>query len=148
MICDTAVDFGRFAVKREYSKLPVTNFIEINCVLFIIIPLRCCILRFSINIRLLVVEAPLSNARYIKARSTQKLVDPLLEQCDRAGYHTTVRAVCISVRQHYKVVIIPSVTSMHRPDMIWNALKGTLISIQKILRFSINIFGFWFKHFR
>ena len=32
----------------------------------------------------------------------------------------------ISVRQHYKVVIIPSVTSRHRPDMIRNVLKGTL----------------------
>ena len=31
----------------------------------------------------------------------------------------------ISVRQHYKAVIIPSVTSRHRPNMTWNVLKGT-----------------------
>ena len=36
-----------------------------------------------------VVEAPWSNARHIKGSSTQKLVDPLPEKCDRAGNHTT-----------------------------------------------------------
>ena len=65
----------------------------------------------------LVVQAPLSNARLIKGSSTQKLVDPLPESCDRAEYHTTVPGCDISVRQHYKVVIIPFVTSRHRLDM-------------------------------
>ena len=41
----------------------------------------------------LVDEATLSNARHIKGSSTQKLVHPLPEKCDRAGYHTTVPAV-------------------------------------------------------
>ena len=37
----------------------------------------------------------------------------------------------ISVRQYYKVVIIPSVTSRHLPDMNWNVLKQTLNPIKK-----------------
>ena len=47
-----------------------------------------------------VVEAPFSNARYIKGSSTGKNL-----RCD------------ITMRQHYKLVIIPSVKSRHRPDM-------------------------------
>ena len=41
----------------------------------------------------LIAEAPLSNDRHIKGSSTQKLVDPLPEYCDRARYRTTVSAV-------------------------------------------------------
>ena len=37
----------------------------------------------------------------------------------------------ISVRQNYKVVIIPSVTSRHCPNMTRTVLKGTLNSIHK-----------------
>ena len=46
-------------------------------------------LRYQIGI----VEASLSNARHIQSNSTQNLVDPLPEYCDRAGYHMTVSAL-------------------------------------------------------
>ena len=42
----------------------------------------------------------------------------------------------ISAKQHYKnVIILPSVTSRYRPDMIWNVVKGTFNSIQNISLF-------------
>ena len=50
----------------------------------------------------------------------------------------------ISVRQHYKVVVISSVTSMHNTDMTWNVLKGTLKPIQKQIGRFVKIVA-WFN---
>ena len=44
----------------------------------------------------------------------------------------------ISAKQHYKVVIIPSVTIRHHPDMTWNVLKykkNTKKTIKILVRF-------------
>ena len=81
----------------------------------------------------LVVETPLSNTGHINGSSTPKLVDQnnvtgwdiiwLCLQCD------------ISVREHYKVIIIPSVTSRQCPDMTWNVLKGMLKKVKSSLLF-------------
>ena len=39
---------------------------------------------------------------------------------------------CVIFGQDSTLVIIPSVTSKHHPDMTWNVLKGMLNQIQKI----------------
>ena len=77
------------------------------------------------------IEACLSNAWHIKGSSMQKLVDC----CQNNATGRDIIRLCmwcdISVRQHYKVVIIPSVTSRHHPDMTWNVLKWKLNRLQK-----------------
>ena len=74
----------------------------------------------------LVVETILLKGRHKKYNSTQKLVD----LCQNNVNWLDIRRMClrcvISVRQHNKVVTIPSVTSKDRTDITLNALKGTL----------------------
>ena len=83
----------------------------------------------------LVVVTPLSNARHIKGSSTQNW----LTRCQTNVTGQAIIRLClrcdISVRPHYKVVIIPSVTSRHHPA--WNVLKGTLNPIQKYQWYTI-----------
>ena len=57
----------------------------------------------------------------------------------------------ISVRQHYKVVIIPSVTSRHHPDMTWNvqywSVDGILLQlIYQSIAVNIHIWPVVYKY--
>ena len=74
----------------------------------------------------LVVEAPLSNgfnAQHIQGSSMQKVIDPFHDcqnnvMCpDRISNECACMQCDISVRQHYKVVIIPSIRSTHHSDI-------------------------------
>ena len=74
-----------------------------------------------------VVEAPLSNTQHKKG----KKIGLTCCQNNVTGWDIIQLWCDISVRQHYKMVIIPSVKSKHHLDMTWNVLKGTLNPIQK-----------------
>ena len=61
------------------------------------------------------------------------MVDPLQEWFDKVGHDINVPGLCcnVSLRQYYKVIIIPTATSRHHPDMASSVLNVTLNWIQR-----------------
>ena len=122
LICDTVIDFSRFALTRAYSKLYVVNFVEtVNCGLLSITHLEFGILRFSIDIFDKTFEVGLLMKVWYPKRSSSPLSNFLSDLINGAylfgnlvliiqsdpGYLVILRPVILTVFVMLRVVSFP-----------------------------------------